>query len=343
MSETDKIEAVSEPDEYLSRICDILAGLYYDREKIRNVVETVGLDTPDFDNRLLDVWRVIVENADSNNRIDELVSHASKEFPENVVLRKVLDGEMLNISTGPSFLDSEESPSIPWDDSEDISTLEKIIGDQNNLLPISFLEVGLEKSRSVARILLEDGAVGTGFLTTDNLLVTNNHVIPTEEVAASAIVEFNFQKNSNGLDLPTTQCRCSPTDGFKTSSREENDWTIVRLEGNQNAEWGAISLAERPCEVRDRVLIIQHPGGSHKAIGLYHNLVTSVTETRIQYLTDTMPGSSGSPVFDNDWNLVAVHHSGGWLREPRSKATLFRNQGITVSCLLEAFDELASS
>ena len=29
----------------------------------------------------------------------------------------------------------------------------------------------------------------------------------------------------------------------------------------------------------------------------------------ISYTTDTLPGSSGSPAFNYDWELVAVHHS----------------------------------
>ena len=55
-----------------------------------------------------------------------------------------------------------------------------------------------------------------------------------------------------------------------------------------------------------------------------------VGEGRVQYLTDTLPGSSGSPVFDKDWRLVALHHSGGWITEPGSKETFYRNEGIHV-------------
>ena len=57
-----------------------------------------------------------------------------------------------------------------------------------------------------------------------------------------------------------------------------------------------------------------------------------VGEGRVQYLTDTLPGSSGSPVFDEQWNVVALHHSGGWLAEPNSasKTTYYRNEGISI-------------
>lgn len=55
----------------------------------------------------------------------------------------------------------------------------------------------------------------------------------------------------------------------------------------------------------------------------------------MQYLTDTMPGSSGSPVFDKDWRLVALHHSGGWILEPGSKSRYFRNEGIHIERVLD--------
>ena len=32
--------------------------------------------------------------------------------------------------------------------------------------------------------------------------------------------------------------------------------------------------------------------------------------TRVRYRTNTEPGSSGSPCFDQNWSLVALHHSG---------------------------------
>ena len=86
---------------------------------------------------------------------------------------------------------------------------------------------------------------------------------------------------------------------------------------------------------RDRVNIIQHPSGGPKQISLYHNLVSFANDQRIQYLTDTLPGSSGSPVFDNDWRVVALHHSGGWLNEPGSKKTHYRNEGIHINNIID--------
>ena len=54
-----------------------------------------------------------------------------------------------------------------------------------------------------------------------------------------------------------------------------------------------------------RVVIIQHPGGGQKQIAIAHNLVTYFDDNSVQYLTDTMPGSSGSPVFNEAWEVIA--------------------------------------
>lgn len=86
----------------------------------------------------------------------------------------------------------------------------------------------------------------------------------------------------------------------------------------------------------DRVNIIQHPGGGQKQLSFFANVVVFAGPSRVQYLTDTLPGSSGSPVFDRAWDLVALHHSGGWLVEPGGdpKQTFFRNEGIAMDALI---------
>ena len=201
-------------------------------------------------------------------------------------------------------------------------------------MPISFLEAGLEISKSVVRVELENGMLGSGFLVNGNLLVTNNHVINSQDHARLATAQFNVQKNVDGLDLPSASFELDPGNGFATSVLD--DWTIVRIKGEANAKWGAISINDSTVKKQDRVIIIQHPGGGAKSIALYHNIVAYADDTRVQYLTDTLPGSSGSPVFDSNWNLVAIHHSGGWIREPGSKRRLLRNEGIPVAKFSDA-------
>jgi V8-like Glu-specific endopeptidase len=110
---------------------------------------------------------------------------------------------------------------------------------------------------------------------------------------------------------------------------------VVQVQDDPAAEWGAIRLKRTDLHKGARVNIVQHPMGGHKQIALYHNIVLYVGENRIQYLTDTLPGASGSPVFDSDWNVVALHHSGGYLREPGTKKVYYRNEGILINAVID--------
>jgi hypothetical protein len=129
-----------------------------------------------------------------------------------------------------------------------------------------------------------------------------------------------------------------PDAGFATSPMSGgDDWTAVAVKGD-TSQWGYIELTDATVRATEYVNIIQHPGGMPKQIALYHNVVAYADHRRIQYLTDTMPGSSGSPVFDSAWRLVALHHSGGWLTEPTTGKVFFRNEGIHVRAVVQGLE-----
>src|SRR5690606_9332310 len=94
------------------------------------------------------------------------------------------------------------------------------------------------------------------------------------------------------------------------------DFTIValgqRTDGREPREWGWNKLREEPGLIvkGEAVTVIQHPNGEAKQIALRENLVIDLLEQFAHYRTDTSPGSSGSPVFNDQWEVVALHHSG---------------------------------
>jgi V8-like Glu-specific endopeptidase len=81
------------------------------------------------------------------------------------------------------------------------------------------------------------------------------------------------------------------------------------------------------------VCIIQHPGGQTKKVALQHNLVRDVDTEKIQYWTDTDLGSSGSPVFDDRWDVVALHHFS--VPAPQGDRVGVRNQGRRIDRIVE--------
>lgn len=59
----------------------------------------------------------------------------------------------------------------------------------------------------------------------------------------------------------------------------------------------------------ESMVIIQHPRGREKEIVLFNNRIQMISENLLHYEADADRGSSGSPVFNSDWQLVALHHA----------------------------------
>ena len=215
---------------------------------------------------------------------------------------------------------------------EAIDTQEKLIG-ENNLRPIAFLETGVERSRAVARITIPGSGVATGFMIGPERLLTNHHVFGAASDAQGATIQFNFQTDLAGQPLDADDYTADPDTFFHTS--EDLDYSVVHVAGKPGDKWGVIELRDDlHVTAKQDVAIIQHPGGQPKQIAIADNEIEYADDKVAQYLTDTMPGSSGSPVFNNDWECVALHHSGGWLPQPGDASTHFRNEGILVSAIL---------
>jgi V8-like Glu-specific endopeptidase len=212
------------------------------------------------------------------------------------------------------------------------ATAEKII-DENNLRPIVFLELGVRLASPVARIALKDGGAATGSMISPSLLLTNNHVFGSPEQAVDAVIAFNYQTDLSGTMLPSAEHAAAPADGFHTNP--DLDYSIVRVAGDPGKQWGTLQLAaDANAQVGDDVIIVQHPMGQPKQIALTDNEIAYVDDTVIQYLTDTMPGSSGSPVFNDLWQFIGLHHSGGWIPEPTTASTHYRNEGIRAGAIV---------
>ena len=206
----------------------------------------------------------------------------------------------------------------------DISRFFEKIHRGANFLPARYLEDGAQRARAVCRISTPTGS-GTGFLVAgQHYIMTNNHVLPDFETAEGSVAEFDFeggrQSRRVGLD---------PDRLFITDS--SLDFTIVACDGNAVVDVMPIPLLRNPATVArgERVNIIQHPRGRRKEIAIHDNKVIRLQNKVVRYHTDTEPGSSGSPVFNNAWDLVALHHA-GW-SETGATAT---NEGIRIAAIV---------
>lgn len=217
--------------------------------------------------------------------------------------------------------------------------LEKVVSTINTLLPISFLDQGAMAAKAVVRVVVPRG-LASGFMIADNLLVTCNNIIPSREIARETKIQFNFQKDSSGSDMTFDEVGLDPDAFFVTSAGKPEtkpfDYTIVKVQGDMNARYGSLTLSKTPAIRGDFVNIIQHPAGGPKQIAMYNNAILGVSDAVVHYLTETLPGSTGAPVFNSAWEVVALHHARGMLVDPETKMTVFRKEGIPIQRIREA-------
>ncbi|MFN6528242.1 trypsin-like peptidase domain-containing protein [Nostoc sp. ChiSLP03a] len=212
--------------------------------------------------------------------------------------------------------------------------LEQIIG-ENTLRPIAFLQRGQEVARSVAYIGVQSSYErwsGTGFLVAEDLLLTNNHVLPSSDLLLNSIFRFNYEDDFQGHSQPSQEYHAKPSGLFHTN--QNLDYTLVQLDGEPGQKWGWLPLLSRNIKRRERVNIIQHPAGRPKEISFQNNFVEYIGGNVVQYVTSTLNGSSGSPVLNDGWEVVALHHAGGNIPEPTTQRRYFRNEGIVIERIL---------
>ncbi|MGE6414180.1 DNA/RNA non-specific endonuclease [Planococcus kocurii] len=220
--------------------------------------------------------------------------------------------------------------------------IERIIN-KSDLFPIAHLQAGLDVSKAVCRIAIrgKNGQLegyGTGFLVSPNLLLTNNHVLETAESAMYAVAEFNYQDDVHFMPLEIISFRLDPRLFFITN--EALDFTLVAVEPNNSnavplSNFGYLPLLPKPGKILEGeyVTIIQHPNGGPKAITIRENEVKFISSDFVQYVSDTEPGSSGSPVFNDQWMVVSLHHAG--IPDPNDNSVWIANEGIRISSIIQ--------
>jgi endonuclease G len=225
---------------------------------------------------------------------------------------------------------------------------EAIIG-TIDFVGIAFLERGRRAANAVARVAFANGnPQGSGFVIAPGLFLTNHHVVSSPDAASQFCVEFDFEVDLTNNPRAVTRFALDPSRCFVTDGIQGLDYTVIalgeRLAGERDLDmfgYIPLSAASDKHMLGEIANIVQHPRGRPKEVVLRENRLVARDETVqvLHYLADTEPGSSGSPVFNNDWEVIALHHWGGPYHEVKTPdgRPLNReiNEGVRISAIVK--------
>lgn len=112
-----------------------------------------------------------------------------------------------------------------------------------------------------------------------------------------------------------------------SSPRHEFDATLLMLGVPWRAATEQYPLSRQPVVEGAVANIIGHPLGGDTWYSVEDNEVERVRETVFYYTSATEPGNSGSPVFNNAWELIGLHRA--------SSESKKLNYGIRIERILE--------
>lgn len=245
------------------------------------------------------------------------------------------------------------------------STLESFVSANQTFLDVAVWRAQLSKLEwSMCRVDVDEVGAGTGFLIGPDVVLTNHHVVSKavdgsiSPARLSCLFDFKVAENQ----VLSKGVRFSLADGDKWTlgfsphsahdlesdpksgqpAADELDFALLKLAGpagqlpaggfenGQQRGWIEVGPDSVDFTTMTGVAILQHPQREplKLAIGMDEQITLNTAGNRIRYTVPTLPGSSGSPVFDTDWDLVALHHSG----DPDSIKPEY-NEGIPISVI----------
>jgi V8-like Glu-specific endopeptidase len=218
----------------------------------------------------------------------------------------------------------------------------------------------LAACKSIGCVTNKTGArLGTGFLIASEWLglapmgpvfVTNAHVISDIVQQAippgDALVTFEVESEQAGRPVSYAvdeKIFTSPPAKLGTSDPEGLDVSVVTLKplGEGIADFTSLRAANSLplIESRARAYVIGHPLGGGLQISLHDSVLLDIDddERLVHYRTPTDPASSGSPVFNAQWQVIGLHH-GGSPKTPRlhGAGDYEANEAISLSAIRKA-------
>lgn len=297
----------------------------------------------------------LIEHARMHDWLFDLVAAARERRPKNEVL-SALAGEVGLTATGARL------------DNATGHTLEEIVQAHATFInPAAFRETMAALEGQVCWVDVPGGG-GTGFLVGPDLVLTNEHVVRriTSGLATWRDVAcvFDFKEGAGGETVDRKKLTRVPLSGanWLVSAKPpstfddhpdlgepgpaEMDYALVRLAeavgdlpvGGDTVDahaaprgWVKVPKPPPTLQAGQQVFLLQHPKGQPLRLSVGAITKFNASGTRLRYDANSRDGSSGSPVFDADLRLVALHHA----RDPNDPPIY--NQAIPIAALLPAW------
>ncbi|MBY5917731.1 trypsin-like peptidase domain-containing protein [Rhizobium leguminosarum] len=259
--------------------------------------------------------------------VDKLVAKLQGEKPNNPLIRNLARAVRLAGAEPPDRL----GPEIE---------LEAIASGGGFSDARAWLRTMAEISEATCRIESPAGnALGTGILVAPDYVLTNYHVAKLWTDDATAVCRFGYARNTTGTD--TGELKALAPGNAKAASSVDDSVAALSKPNGPVLDYALLKLASsitsivpipvrpgRNALINTPALIVQHPSGEPQRLALGKFLAT--TGERWQYDADTMRGSSGSGVFNQKLELVALHHAG----HSGSDFNFTYNQGIAIDAII---------
>ena len=257
-------------------------------------------------------------------------------------------GAIIHFIRAMALNNREECELLVTDGDSQLKTVDEIVGEITDD-PVRFegifgtarfktylwYRTGLQSAGSVAKITDMFGThYGTGFLVdggdfhrslkNKKVLMTNAHVVsPDSREQHNAFGEALAPEDARVV-FEATQER-TMMEGLTpvfTSGRDQLDFTILTFDKEPDVP--SLPVTANNPSADDRVYIIGHPQGAGLSFSIQDNQIVDLNAGKIRYQTPTQKGSSGSPLFNESWEVFGLHHAE--ISNPQAnEGILFRN------------------